>query len=411
MRMRRHLELFYGPLLAYAIVVGCSGTEESSLTKQNNGGTSHSGSGGDGAGEAGEAGAGGEGGELPAPPGDTCLDAVDADAVGTVNAEGALVVAGTNVGAHTDLEPCDSYATLADVVYRYTAPAAGGLRWALDPSSPTRFMVDVRTSCQDLSSNVVCDDCGSACGSDIEVSAGDSLYFAVFGTRTTGSPEGTGEFELSFALTPNPKLGEPCVSPNSNGRPCPEGSACQEPVSGTAVCGSPECGDGFLGFEFIECEDGNTEPNDGCSATCQADVQGAGSATCDAQVMLNLPRIRGFNDATLSYAMATGDFVAGSDLDASCSPAKGAEAVYVIDLTARSHVELTAENSEVLSVRRAVANDCGSEELACATNAPESPITIELDLEPDRYAIILDREQPTAAISPTYTLTVVIEPL
>jgi cysteine-rich repeat protein len=190
------------------------------------------------------------------------------------------------------------------------------------------------------------------------------------------------------------------------------GCARQAPY-GASVCGVAQCGDGFWCFTTLECEDGNTVSGDGCSATCELDLQGAGSQTCDGSVTLGLPRVRAvLSDSVLRIASAAGDFVGGSDLGASCAPAAGPEAVYLIDVDVPSRLELSAGNAEVLSVRRAAAADCGTEELGCATGVPTATLGLNLDLPlPGRYAIILDREEPTLATTSAYTLDAELQPL
>ncbi len=364
------------------------------------------------------AGAGGESGALeagPPPAGDTCDEPVEIESVASVGADGTLLVTGSNTNGATDLEACDSFnSPVADVVYRYVAPATGGLRWNLENVTLTRFIVDVRTTCDDVASNLQCDECGLACNGDLEVTEGDTLFFVISGVTTTESREGTGTFELSLLLTADPALGEACVSPYEGGRACPEGSVCQAEADEPAICGAPSCGDGFLSFEPLECEDGNTVPDDGCSADCQVDAQGPGGETCSAPVTLNLPPIRGLFDSSVwHYAVASGDFVGGSDEGATCASADGPEAVYVFDLDAPGHVEITAQNAEVLSLREAGASDCGSasDELGCTSGAASDALLLDFEVLPvGRYAVILDREQPTSASTDTYTLDVVVDP-
>jgi cysteine-rich repeat protein len=398
-------------VLFCVLLPGCSESpnDDSAGPAGAGGSVSAGGAGGDGA-------SGGAGGEIdpgPPPAGDTCDAPVDVNAVATKEADGTLVVTGTNVAARTDLEACDPTSDpVSDVFYRYTASVTGRLQWLLEPSTPTRFLMDVRTSCTDTSSSQSCDDCFPQCFGERDVTEGDTLFFAISGIRTTNSPDGTGDFALSLLLLPKPSLGDACVSPNAGGLPCPDGTECQEASGRTPICGVPACGDGFLGFTPFECEDGNTASNDGCSATCQFDAQGAGGVDCDSPVTLNLPRIRGVaNEAVLRMAIASGDFVAGSDLSASCAAGAGPEAVYVFELAEPSSIKVTAGNAEVLSVRRAPLTDCGSEEIACTAGPASDALTLDLGLvEPGRYAILLDREEPTTAATPTYSIDVVATP-
>src|SRR5258708_32790933 len=147
--------------LLYALVAGCSGPATVS-----NG--DHAGSDGGSAVDADAAidVRGDEKGDAaveagPPPPGDTCADVVDTNAVATVAPDGKLVITGTNTAARTDFQTCRQLGAappLADVVYRYTAPATGGLIWSLEHLTPTFFLADVRTSCADKASTLYCDD-------------------------------------------------------------------------------------------------------------------------------------------------------------------------------------------------------------------------------------------------------------
>ncbi len=402
-------------LLLCALLFACSESSADDESTTSNGGSSAAaGAAGDGgeSGSGAEAGAGGEPDLGPPPAGDTCDDAVDVNDVAETDSDGTLLIRGTNVAARDDLTACDTLSTpLADVVYSYTVPKTGALRWTLSNVTPTLFVVDLRTSCDDVDSGLVCDECGIACGDTLEVTAGDTLYFVVFGVRTTNTPDGMGLFDLTLDLTPDPGLGEACVSPYVTGRPCPEGSVCQGAISETPTCGERVCGDGLLSFDPLECDDGNEVSGDGCSAECMLDAQGPGGASCDAPALLNLPRMRGIlSDTTLPYGVGQGTFVAGSELDSGCSSAAGPEAVYVFELSEPGHVEIAAENTEVLSLRLAGDSDCGSEEIECLTGPAADPLTLEVDLQAGRYALILDREDPSEATTDEYTVTVVVTP-
>ncbi len=400
-----------GLLCCCLLVVACSesGEDSSSATGAGMGGSA--GTGGTLAGAAGVSGDGG-GPELgPPPAGDTCADAVDVDAVATAVADGVLVVSATNVNGRTDLEVCDtSTSPVADVVYRYTVPATGGLHWWLESVTPTRFVADVRSTCDDPTSNLACDDCYGTCGTDLEVTAGDTLFFVISGVRTTNSSEGAGEFELGLRLSPDPALGESCMSPYAGGRACPEGSVCQAQPDEEPICGAPSCGDGYLSFDPLQCDDGNSMPDDGCSDSCEIDMQGPGGATCAEPATLNLPPVRGILSGELWHmAYGTGDFVAGDDEVASCATADGPEAIYVFEIDRPYQVEITAQNAEVLSVRRAGASDCGTDELKCVSGTADSALALTFpSLDPGRYAILLDRENPTSATSDTYNVDVVV---
>jgi cysteine-rich repeat protein len=344
------------------------------------------------------------------PPGDTCAGAIDANTAGSVDETGALVLQGTNVSARTDLAVCDDGigTPRADVIYRYTAPRTGGLRFVLDDVTPTAFAVDVRTSCDDLSSNVYCEDCGLVCSEDFEVEEGDVLFFVISSFQTTNNEAGMGDFELTLFFDPDPLLGEACVV---GGRACPSGNECQELEGERPICGVPACGDGYLGEMPLVCEDGNTEAGDGCDASCMIELQGPGGETCDAPATLELPRMRDLSSSNvLRYANAEGDFAGGDDLGASCAEADGPEAVYLIDLPEPSIVELNAGNADVMSLRRAGTSDCGTEELGCATTMANGGIELDVTVPAGRYAIILDRLEPSPRTTPDYSIGVVIRP-
>jgi cysteine-rich repeat protein len=211
-------------------------------------------------------------------------------------------------------------------------------------------------------------------------------------------------------LTPDPGEGEACQSPYHGGRPCPPDTFCQDADDDTATCGERSCGDGLLSFEPLECDDGNGDSGDGCSSLCELDQQGAGSASCEAPMTLNLPRMRDILDAgEFSYAVGAGELVDGSDLSAGCATAAGPEAVYVFELPVASRIEIATEGADVVSLRRAGATDCGTEELACAVDIATNQPTLTLQLEPGRYSVILDREEPTLATTPSYLVDVFVQ--
>jgi cysteine-rich repeat protein len=237
------------------------------------------------------------------------------------------------------------------------------------------------------------------------------LYFVIFGLQSSRSSDGTGTFDLILTPAIEPELGEACVAPNWGGRACPEGSVCQGALGEAATCGEPACGDGLLSFDPLDCEDGNDVSGDGCSTTCKADRQGAGSDTCATPTQLNFPAMRGtVDDGVFSHALAAGTFIAGSELTSSCAEAAGPEAVYVIELDQPQFAQLSAEEADVLSVRRAGESDCGTEELACAVATGAFPVSLTLDLEPGRYSIIVDRNEPTLAMGADYSLSASIRP-
>ncbi len=399
--------------LVCALLVGCSSEASNTAAVDGTGGA-----GGAPmlAGEAGETAAAGAAGSDfvpdtgPAPPGDTCDDVVDANRIGSRLADGTLFVTGHNYGAHKDLGVCEPGVTpVADVFYSYTPEASGGLSWQLEAVTPTRFVVDVRTECIESSSTVQCEYCGLRCGGSLEVTAGEPLYFAIFGVPTTNSKDGTGTFDLSLHLTPDPGVGDACMSPYHGGRACPPDTLCHDAEGETAICGEQACGDGLLSFEPLECDDGNGDSGDGCSSVCEPDAQGGGGASCEAPVTLNLPRMRNILDpGVFSYAIGTGELVGGSDLGAGCATAAGPEAVYVFELAVASHVDIATEGADVVSVRRAGATDCGTEELACAMDTASSKPGLALQLEPGRYSVILDREEPTLAPTPSYLVDVFV---
>ena len=419
-------------VLMAVLLVGCS---EAATTARNSDGAAGGGgaasdddaAGGAGGVEAGMAGAAGEPDLGPAPPGDTCADAVDINEEASRREDGALIITGTNMGARSDLEAsCDTFsAPLADVVYAYTPEATGGLRWTFDGVTSTQFVADVRSECDSTAASLQCDSCALHCSGDIEVTAGETLYFAIFGVRTSNSPDGTGVFDLILQLTPDPGVGDACVSPyHGGGRACPADTVCQDEQGEAAICGESACGDGLLSFEPLECDDGNSASDDGCSAVCEPDLQGPGAASCEAPTTLNLPRMRQkfetahhrhpprmraiLDDSVFSLASGAGDFVDGSDLSASCSDAAGPEAVYWFELLVPSYVKISAQNAEVLSLRRAGDTDCGTEELGCIAGSASSALELPFELEAGRYAVIADREEPTLAATPSYVVDVFV---
>lgn len=346
------------------------------------------------------------------PPGDTCADAIDANDVGLVGADGSLSVHATNENANTDLNGCTDRPGVVqrpDIVVRYTATATGGLRFTIDPDATTRMIGDVRTICDDPSTNVFCDDCSLSCNDELEVSEGDELFFVVSGVLTTGSPDGYGEVDMTFLLLPDPALGDPC-DPNS--RPCPAGSECQEPETGAAICGVRACGDGYLGYTFTECEDGNTTPGDGCDSTCMVDRQGAGAETCAAPTELQLPRVRGISlggevPPVHRMALAGGAFTGLTDVVPTCAFVGGPDAIYTFTLDAPAAVEIEASNTDVLSLRRGTLA-CGEDFGACDMGDPSTARMLTFgSLAAGTYTIVLSRIAPATG---DYSVSVLVDP-
>ena len=96
----------------------------------------------------------------PPPAGNTCETVIDVNSEGVVDDEGVLRLRGTNTAARQDLETCDRGVgiKLRDVVYQYTPPADGELRWTLDwVGDPALYWVDVRRSRVERRLRRVCD--------------------------------------------------------------------------------------------------------------------------------------------------------------------------------------------------------------------------------------------------------------
>lgn len=343
--------------------------------------------------------------------GDTCNDPVDTGAVGVVDAEGDLVVLGSNLDANTDYTTCDPVARstrVADVVYVYTPDQSGILTWSLEATTLTLFTVDLRTDCDDENSMLRCDQCSLGCTAEVEVVADEPLYLVISGILTSNSPTGMGDFELTFKLRPWLEAGETC-EPGANPNLCTPGLVCQD--DGGPVCGFSECGDGILGYGLLACDDGNTAAGDGCSATCLLQEQGPGGATCDAAAELYLVATRFGRDEVYPYAIGHGDFVADSDLDASCASAAGPEALFVFELHDASEVSVYATDVDVLTVRREGAGDCSGEELVCTSEATTGQTAEFASLESGRYLLILDRTVPSSHTTSHYEVEVFAQPL
>lgn len=346
----------------------------------------------------------------PPPPGDTCADAIDANAVGVTGADGVLRVFATNVAARTDLEVCEPIpaSTLADVVVVYTPEVAGRLHWTLDPANRNLFFVDLRSSCEDAGSTLdcaqcACISCASPCDRRRFVEAGVPLYFVVSGVPNTAIASGMDDFVMAFELEPFLAPGETC-DPGASFPRCRDDLTCQDEGDGP-VCGTEVCGDGFVGYGILECDDGNTEGGDGCSASCELEEQSLGPSTCAAPAPLSLPRTR--LDGVVGYGVAAGELSAVASPTASCAPGPGAEAVVLVELTAAARVEVGAERADVIAVRREGTGACDGEELACGTAA--SGIVLD-PLEAGRYVVVVHGNGAAAAGS-SYLLHVVADPL
>jgi len=388
-----------------ALAVGCGDSEEApdAAVRDSGGGARDAPAPTDGGGDDADLDAG------PAVAGDDCSRAIDVMSVATIQPDGTLIVSTSNAGAHVDIEVCDPSlgpgVRTSDLVYRYDVPEAGRLHWELDPGSPPAlFTIDARSACGEPSSTFYCDECPLRCIYERDVRAGETIFFVVSTIATIGGPE-PGTFELRVRLLPFLGAGDVCAPGAMPGeRTCAPGLACQDEGGAGPVCGTPACGDGFLGYRFLECDDGNSVSGDGCSSTCEPDDQGGGGATCAEATTLALVRVRLSTDSTTVLASARGVMVPGSDASASCAATAGPEAFYAIDVAAPSRLELGAGGAESVSVVAA----CGGPELGCAGATPPAISMLTIDrVEPGRYVIVVDRAEPSAATSGDYTLELI----
>jgi cysteine-rich repeat protein len=201
-------------------------------------------------------------------------------------------------------------------------------------------------------------------------------------------------------------------SPTRDDAACAPGFSCVEDATGANTCRADACGDGFLPYGGLDCDDGNTADGDGCSSTCEPMDEGAGGADCASAVTLGFPRVRWLSSESIYLAGAGGDVVAGSDLAPGCATGAGPEAVYVVDLPVRASLDVSATGVDDVSVRSADAA-CGLPELGCtAGSATASSVDLSLpDLAPGRYLVLLDRESPSAATAAAYSLVLMATPL
>lgn len=150
--------------------------------------------------------------------------------------------AGNTTGMGDDFPACGTSATSgsSDAVFRVDAPIDGYLTATLDPSFYAAL--DLRKACKDGSPGTDRLACARGIGTANTIAsgavrAGTSYYVVVDGNGNTGVTAGA--FALALKITP-------------------------------AICGN-----GVIeGTEA--CDDGGTDSNDGCSATCALEVAGAG---------------------------------------------------------------------------------------------------------------------------------------
>jgi cysteine-rich repeat protein len=344
----------------------------------------------------------------PPPPGDTCAEAVDVNAEGTTGSDGVIRIHGDNFAARHDLDVCDPSPptdTLADVVYVYTPDADGTLRWELERTTPTLLTIDVRSTCDDADSGLQCDQCPVRCIADLPMTAGEPVFFVISGVRTTGSPDAMGEFDLRLTPIAFLEAGEAC-DPTMTEPACRPGLGCQDEGGATPVCGP--CGDGFLGFGLFVCDDGNTTPGDGCSATCEVDDQSPGGPSCAAATTLRLVSAR-VGAEVIEYATARGDVVAGSDVSVSCATGAGPEAVYAFDLAVASDVEVSATGADALGLYRVDGTTCGTE-IQCMADAG-TPLVMASGLAAGSYLVVVDRTAPSAAAGTACSVEVIAQAL
>jgi cysteine-rich repeat protein len=348
----------------------------------------------------------------PPPAGDTCADAIDANAHGTLDADGVLRLAATNVNARTDLEVCEPIPSApgADVVVVYTPPVAGRLHWTLEPEDRNLFFVDLRSACEDGDSTLDCAQCACvSCSSPCErrraVEAGVPLYFVVSGVPNTAVSSGMAGFVMGFALEPFLGPGDAC-DPGSTFPRCASELACQDEGGPTPVCGVEACGDGFLGFRSLDCEDGNLDDGDGCSSTCAVEEQTPGAGSCAQPATLHLPRTR--LGSIVQYAIASGEMVTGTGAGISCAGGAGAEAGLAFELAAPSRLVIGTRDPDLVSVRREGSGACDGEELVCGGGDP-ALLGVELpELEAGRYVVVLHRD--AAGAGATYQVEILASP-
>jgi len=269
----------------------------------------------------------------PPIPGDDCDAPLDFAALATVGPEGMLHVDGDNTGGHVDDSLCDlGISCVADVVYEWTPEADGDLIFWLERTSVTRFGFDIRTACGAAWTSIGRNyPCGDRCGWELEVVAGEPLYFVVAGQRTSGNPEGMGTFAVTLDFDPFVVDGEACDHEADRPR-CTPDLVCQDEGGEAPVCGEARCGDGYIGFGWFDCDDGNTTSGDGCSDECTYDEQGPGAATCADAPELRLIPGRIVAPDLILYGTGAGTLAGGSDLGASCATAAGPEVVYRVNV-------------------------------------------------------------------------------
>lgn len=348
-------------------------------------------------------------------PGDTCEDPVDIRAAHEPDEDGAYHIVGNLDDFRNDVEPCGGFNRDTDAVYVYVPPSDGQLRTALGNESYADLAV--QTDCHDADSTLSCVGypgfgCSvEPCGRVDPVLAGAPVFLIVDGRFTTAR-----DYTLTVQHYPWAREGDECVA-DDLARTCAPTLLCRAEDDGPGRCRAMTCGDGLVEGDLFagpgeECDDGNTDPGDGCGAACSLEEQGPGGEACaDATPFRIVPTNPSL--FLVPYGFAASDTSSASaDLEGSCAAsATSADQVWLLEVAEATALTIgvTPRTEGFQPLLYLLADDgagsCGDTELGCEAGEPATGAALTFEsLDPGTYFLVVDGLDGEAVSAGAYTL-------